>query len=103
MPTFVTNQLSDFITSNTVKFFDRFNISKAFLTKGGWPENEDVQNDVKIINKLEVHKTAERCVELMQDCNQKPAIKKREFQNLLQFVKEYSSQFPLNIKKFLIN
>lgn len=106
LPMFITKELSDFITAKTVQFFDRFKISRAFLTKdpSKWHDDEDFLNAKKKLNKLKVvNDTAERGVKLMQDYNKNLTTKESEFQNLLQVVKEYTSKFPFNTKKSLTN
>jgi len=56
LSTFVLKKLSDFITSNSIKSFDRLNVSKSFLVidPSKWHDQEDFENAVEIVRKLKV-------------------------------------------------
>lgn len=106
LSTFVSKKLSDFITSNSIKFFDRLNVSKSFLVidPSKWHDHEDFKNAVEIVRKLKVvNDIAERGVKLMQDYNKKLTTKELEYQKLLQVVKEYTKKYPFSSKKSLKN
>lgn len=87
--------LHDFITENTICFFDRFNISRSFLDKdpSEWPRDEAYTNAKAQLSTLEVvNDNAERSVKLMEDFN-----KKTKDEDMMQFllltVAEYRKKF----------
>lgn len=82
LPSFVTKKLCDFIKCNTIKFFDRFNISTSFLINdpSEWNDSGEFKDALEIIGKLKVvNDSAERGVKLMQDYNQKLTKKSMNF------------------------
>lgn len=106
LSTFVSKKLSDFITTNSIKFFDRLNLSKSFLVidPSKWHDHKDFKNAVEIVRKLKVvNDIAERGVKLMQDYNKKLTTKELEYQKLLQVVKEYTKKYAFSSKKSLNN
>lgn len=105
VPAFLKKQLSDFITPNTYKFFDRFGICKEFLYEdpSDWNDNEDFLKGLAIVCSIRVvNDTAERGVKLIQEYNRKLTKNEEELQNLLQVVKEYTAKFPLHTKKSFV-
>lgn len=99
------NELSDFVTSYTIDFFNRFELSTDFLLLDPteWESNLDYitafnsVKDMKVVND-----SAERGVKLISDFHQSITSKEDEKQFLLQLVSEHRKQFPSYTKKTLI-
>lgn len=102
--TFVTKQVSDFITPNTANLFDRFNIPKGFLDidPDMWQNDDDWVSGMEIVRQIKVvNDSAERGVKLIQDYNKKLTRREDEMQYLLQVVKDYHHKFPSYSKQSL--
>lgn len=94
---FCLQHLSDFVTENTIHFFERFEISKAFLEMSPelWESDTDYMLAVELLQKLEVvNDLAERGVKLIEDYNQKITKNEEELQYLLQTVQAYRKLYP---------
>lgn len=101
---FVQKDLHDFVTANTHKFFDRFEISTNFLNEDPlkWNKNEAYNKGKNLINNLNVvNDTAERGVKLIEEYNKVLTKKEEEKQYLLQVVAEYRKNFKHHTKKSL--
>lgn len=103
---FMKKDLSDFVTSNTIKFFIRFGLSQDFLNHSPvvWDVLDDYKEALEIVKKLlVVNDTAERGVKMVQDYNESLCRNEDEFQDLLLVVSNYLKQFPTSEKNKLIN
>lgn len=104
IPHFLTKQLTDFVTPNTINFFQRFNIKTNFLSKDPqhWHSDAEYQNGLKSINTLKVvNDSAERGVKLIEEFNAILTKDEEQKQFLLQVVSDYRKQFPSHKKKDL--
>ncbi|KAJ8963796.1 hypothetical protein NQ314_005377, partial [Rhamnusium bicolor] len=95
-PTAIDNltnkELQRFVSNNTLKFSERFNISTLFLDyePSTWASREDYRTASSLICKLKVvNDTAERGVKLMEELNNKITKDANQKQFLLQVVKDY--------------
>lgn len=101
---FVQKTLVDFITPNTVQFFQRFEISRNFLLEAPdlWADDEEFLQGLRIVNKLAVvNDSAERAVKLMEDYNKVLTRDEQQKQFLLQVVSDYRKKFPSHTKQAL--
>lgn len=102
---FSSIELNNFVSSETMKFFDRFEICTDFLQTdpSTWSLNEnyiigrDKCRNIKVVNDC-----AERCVQLFTNYNQILTKDESQKQYLLQVVKDYITQFPSSYKKNLL-
>ena len=103
VPQFINREIPiELFTTNSLKFFSRFKISKEFLKIDPveWKNNLEYNNARDIISSIKVvNDTAERNVKLMEDFNQKITKNEEQKQFLLQV-----RQFSIHIKnKIIIN
>lgn len=97
-------QLSDFVNVNTLKFFERFDISVDFLNADpeSWHEREDYNDGLEICSKLQVvNDCAERGVQLFTKYNKFGTRNEDDLQYTLQVIKYYNSKQPSHTKKAL--
>lgn len=95
--TFKTKNLSDFVSINTMKFFDRFDITTDFLTTdpSKWEGKEDFKQGVKTCEAIQVvNDSAERGVKLFSDYNQILSMDEEEKQFIVKVVQYYLQAFP---------
>lgn len=93
-----------FINSNTLKFFDRFDISKDFLETNAdtWICNDNYLNGLAIVNNLQViNDVAERAVQLTQDYINRLTTQEDQKQYLIQVVSEYRAKYSTATKECL--
>lgn len=105
IPHFLTKQLTDFVTPNTINFFNRFNIETNFLKKDPqhWDNDVEYQNGLKIINTLKVvNDSVERGVKLIEEFNSILTKDEDQKQFLLQVVSDYRKKIPSYKKKDLM-
>ncbi|KAF0746657.1 Uncharacterized protein FWK35_00037507 [Aphis craccivora] len=83
-----SSQISDFINSSSMKFFERFNIATDFLNQNPeeWYKNVNYQ---KVVNDA-----AERGVKLITDFNDKITKDEEQKQFLMQTVYDYRHKYP---------
>lgn len=101
---FVDKTLVDFITPNTVRFFNRFKISRNFLHEDPhlWADDDEFLEGLLIVNRLAVvNDSAERAVKLMEDYNKVLTKDEQQKQFLLQVVSDYRQKFPSHTKQAL--
>jgi len=103
VPEFINREIPiELFTTNSLKFFSRFKISKEFLKIDPveWKNTLEYNNARDIISSIKViNDTAERNVKLMEDFNQKITKNEEQKQFLLQV-----RQFSIHIKnKIIIN
>lgn len=102
---FMKKNLSDFVTADTIKLFERFGLSKAFLSVDAetWSSNESYQKARDIVLNLHVvNDAAERGVKLIETYNKVLCRNESEKQFLLQVVSENRKIFPSHDKKKLM-
>lgn len=102
---FTENNMSDFVTSNTMKFFTRFGIDTEFLAQdpATWLERDDY-NDARnrLKNMKVVNDSAERGVKLMTDYNKILSKNEEEKQWILLTVTHFREMYKSHHKKDLI-
>lgn len=104
VPAFCKLRLADFVTESTVKFFERFKMSKEFLNIDPelWPENVIYIEALDNIKHLRaVNDVAERGVKLFEQYNKLITNNEEEKQYLLQVVSAYRKKFDNYTKKAL--
>ena len=90
-----------FINSNSLKIFDRFDISKDFLETNAdtWISNDIYLNGLAIVNNLQVvNYVAERAVQLTQDYINRLTTQEGQKQYLIQVVCEYRAKYLVQLK-----
>lgn len=90
-------QLHNFITENTINFFDRFKFSTEFLQKDPteWSADEtytQMKDDLRYLEVVNDH--AERAVKLFTDFNRSLTKNEEQKQYLLQVVTDYRKRVP---------
>lgn len=103
---YAANGLSDFVTPNTIKLFNRMKISQEFLKFDplAWNARDDYPEGGKICSNISVvNDAAERGVKLITDYNKILTHDKNEEQFILQIVKEYREEYPSHTKSALMN
>lgn len=97
--------ISYFVTENTAKFFQRFQISTDFLNHhpSTWNNLEDYKQALEYVSQMQVvNDTAERGVQLMEQYNNILTRNEDEKQFLLQVVADYRSKYASCNKSVLI-
>lgn len=99
---FLNKSVSDFVSSNTLTFFHRFDICTEFLTidPANWSENDDYNDGfVKCRSIRVVNDAAERFVQLFGGYNLLLTKEESQKQYIMQVVKEYETKHP-SAKKY---
>ena len=89
-------QISDFVTTSTMRFFEALDLPKTFLTipPSDWADDADFQKAAKIVHSRKVvNDVAERGVKLIQDFNSSLTKNEDQKQYLLQVVNEHRHIF----------
>ena len=97
-------ELHEFITENTMNFFQRFDISIDFLQKNPseWNQITEYKNAKEMLSKLQVvNDFSERSVKLMKDFNRSITKDEETKQFLLQAVSNYRQKYPGHSKSLL--
>lgn len=97
-------QLHEFITENTITFFERFGFSTNFMEKdpSEWKNDENYKEVQQTLAHLQViNDHAERAVKLFSDFNQALTKDEKRKQFLLQVINKYRKNFPGYEKKDL--
>jgi len=101
-----SKQLEDFVSVNTMNFFEILELSTTFLTEvepDQWEQDEDFQNAKQCAESLRVvNDVAERGVKLIQDFNSSFTKNEEQKQYLLQVVSEHRTKFPEAKKSLLL-
>jgi len=100
-----TSKLTDFVTGNTRKFFQRFEISQNFLVKDPqeWNADEDYSKAKGFLSKLKVvNDLSERGVALIEEYNSILTKDEEQKQFLLQVVEDHRERFPDSAKSTLM-
>lgn len=98
--------ISELVTSETKKFFERFEISLNFVEgdPSEWASSSDYMKGYEICKNLfVVNDTAERGVKFMQDYNRGNTLDEQENQFLLQVVESYRKKYPTCTKSCLVD
>lgn len=102
---FIQYDLSDFVTSNTMKFFERFDIDVEFLKHDPdtWMDREDYKEARKRLKAMKVvNDSAERGVKLMADYNKILSKNEEEKQFILLVVSIFRQMYKSHNKKDLL-
>lgn len=99
---FIANDISDFVTSNTMKIFERFDISTEFLKHdpATWMDREDykaARNRLKLVKV--VNDSAERGVKLISDYLKIQCKNEEEKQYILMVVSLFREMYKSHDKK----
>jgi len=92
-----SSQISDFINSSSMKFFERFNIATDFLNQNPeeWYKNVNYQKGISVLSQVKVvNDAAERGVKLITDFNDKITKDEEQKQFLIQTVYDYRHKHP---------
>lgn len=98
--------LENFVSSNSLRFFQILGISSSFLKKDieTWNEDSDYVAAKNIVHSLRVvNDIAERGVALMEEFNKLITTNEEQKQYLLLLVKEYRKKYPNTNKSTLIS
>lgn len=98
--------ISDLVSSQTKKFFIRFEISLDFMNDdpSNWPSSDNYTKNSNFCKSLlVVNDAAERGVKFMQDYNRVLTINEQENQFLLQVVEDYRKKYPTYTKSSLMS
>jgi len=98
---FSSKHFADFVTKNTITFFETLNLDKDFLKKPvrEWPELEGFKNAATSVNKISVvNDSAERAIALMKEFNSSLTKDEKQKQQLLKTVMENRLMYPKKTK-----
>nr|CCQ71357.1 hypothetical protein CcPL6.029 [Cotesia congregata] len=93
-----------FINSDSLQFFERFNIDKNFLKLDveTWADNNDYLEGLRIVKNLQVvNDVAERAIKLTQEYINILTTREDQKQYLIQVVSEYKKKYPNATKAYL--
>ncbi|CAH0547104.1 unnamed protein product [Brassicogethes aeneus] len=96
------NDIDFFVTAESIKFFERFELRTEFLQihPSKWAEDESYIIASKFVKTLSVvNDCAERGVKLVQDFSRYYTKDKKQLQYVLQLVKDHRERFPDSLKK----
>ena len=97
IPEIINNGIEQFVSADTKRFFERFNLNDEFLRTepSTWPKNESFVKGLELVNKLKVvNDSAERGVKLMEEYNKLFTKNEQQKQYVLQIVSDYRRKFP---------
>lgn len=103
---FKQKNIEDFVTSNSLRFFQILGISSEFLNKDveTWNTDADFEAARKIVHSIRVvNDIAERGVALMEEYNKLITTDEEQKQYLLLLVKEYRKRYPDTKKSTLVS
>lgn len=103
---FQKKKLHDFVSSETMEFFSRFDISTEFLSSdpSQWPQREDYKKGIDTCKAVHVvNDSAERGVKLFSDFNLKLTKDEEQKQFISKAVQHYRQIFPSHDKSVLGN
>lgn len=92
-----SQELCDFVTINTLKFFERFEISTDFLSSDPmtWTDRVDYNDGLQVCRGIQVvNDTAERAVQMFTNYNRTGTKNENNMQFLLQAVNDYNKKYP---------
>ena len=98
--------IADFVTSNSLRFFQILGISSQFLNEDveTWEDDSDFEAAKKIVHSMRVvNDIAERGVALMEEYNKLMTVDEEQKQYLLLLVKEYRKKYPDTKKSTLVS
>lgn len=98
--------IEDFVSSNTLRFFDINGISSKFLKKEVeiWEDDESYKASKDIVCSMRVvNNIAERSVALMEEYNKLITANEEQKQYLLLLIKQYRQKFPDTKKSTLLS
>lgn len=99
--TYKDKQISDFVSSNTLKFFDRFGMSTGFLKvdPSQWGSNEEYMKSLEVCESIHVvNDTAERAVKLFSQYSQILTKNEEEKQFIVNTIQNYRSEYQSSKK-----
>ncbi|XP_071580212.1 uncharacterized protein [Temnothorax nylanderi] len=97
IPEIVNNGIEQFVSTETRRFFKRFDLNDEFLKTEPltWHKNESFVKGLELVNKLRVvNDSAERGFKLMEDYNKLFTKNEQQKQYVLQIVSDYRRKFP---------
>ena len=100
----VGKDISDFVNSDTLKFFTKFGLPTNFLQKdpSTWCNDDEYKSISKKVCKLKsVNDVAERGVKLIEEYNGRLTKDPAQQQNILKLVADYRKNFPKCTKETL--
>lgn len=98
--------LSDFVSSKSLRFFELLNIPTDFLQKDvkEWEEDDSYMSGKAVVRSLRVvNDVAERGVALMEEYNKLHTRDEEQKQYLLLLVKQFRNKYPNSKKSTLMN
>ncbi|XP_076279088.1 uncharacterized protein LOC143208527 isoform X1 [Lasioglossum baleicum] len=96
--------MDNFVSTQTLKFFSRFDINIDFMSKDPalWEADNNYKAATRIVGNLQiVNDVAERAVKLMKEYSDCITKDENERQDILQIVSEYKQRYPTVDKKTL--
>lgn len=99
-------EMDSFVTAQSLKFFERFEISKDFLKidPSMWPQDPNFLAGLKVVKSLKiVNDTAERAVHLMESYSNILTKDEDQKQYILQVIAEYRKKFSDSTKTTVMN
>lgn len=103
---FIIKQMDSFVTPQTRRFFERFDINDSFLEIDPvhWPEDENYQYGLKTVTELRiVNDAAERAVHLFDEYRSIITHNEDQKQFVVQLVSEFRKAFPDAKKGTVVN
>lgn len=97
--------VKDFVSSNTMQFFEILGLPHSFLNKrpSEWTKDEQYKKAFEVVSGIKpVNDFAERGVALMQDFNRAIVSSEEQKQYLLQVVEHHRTQYPNPKKETLV-
>lgn len=105
MRSYLTKKFSDFVTKNTLNFFERFSIPVDFLRQPPqtWSASDSYKKGLVIINQIKVtNDTAERSVQSMAGFIGIITKDDKRYRELVTVVDDYNKSCPSYAKKDLV-
>lgn len=105
LKSYKNKEIHDFISINTKKFFERFNIATSFLSidPSEWNDNEDYKKGLNILKEVHVvNDIAERAVKLFSQYNSILSNKEEQKQHIIKTVQHYRANYPFTKKSQLL-
>lgn len=92
-----SKELDNFVTVNTMKFFERFEISTEFLQVDpeDWAKCEDYKDGLDVCRNIQVvNDIAERAVQMVSKYNRTGTKAELDLQYMLQVIRDYNNKYP---------
>lgn len=92
-----SKQLNDFVSVNTLKFFERFKIDTGFLNAdpATWSERDDYKDGLELCRSLQVvNDIAERAVQMFANYNRIGTKSENDLQYMMEVIQDYNNKYP---------